>query len=916
LTTTSDSDRKASDESSDPATTAIADNIEPIAKDEEVSLDGFGNASITSTSIDEDEEEDDNAYFRDQKISDANKKCTPRKSNQQENKCSELELELTPQLKQAGIVNRFAYYRKTNAIQVLLNHHYDSKSIVFSVDKRNWNKTHSIFERQLKQKGISKEHILQLLDVLDNNYNTILSLGDDGLDPKSDSNNKIHQHQQQEQQKTSIIAAAEALLAEDDEEENDEQQVKEAVIIDPSKDLDPYISGIHYTEFVIKAIKRNVKQEDSLVRLLVYAGLTAYSYNPLCIGVRAPTTEGKTYAVIQSILKYFPKNDYVLIGSISPKALIRQHGILVDKDNYQPLEPKIRELKKEIRESKIDDEKEELQEQLSQLYKDAKYLIDISGKILLFLESPHPDVWEIIKTTLSHDAWEIEHPYVDTDLKTKNIVTRGWPACIFCSAKDESKWDIWPEIKSRFLIISPNMSQEKYLESNILTFQKLGLPNFVQQKIIVSDDDVELARKCILYLKEQIKSLCPIRYDASPRNEFKPTNPVWIPYQQYLAEALPSNRGPTMRTANQVGSLLDTVALTNSNFMVDYGNIGEKQVIARPEDLAEVIRITNNMTNSDYSGVSSNKVSFVKEIFIPTYTSKTEADSKGDKEEKIKAVTTKELCDYYKKQRKRGITTDNLKKQFLNELLANDIIGEIKSEIDGRQHIYYPLVDLEYEEEEDSKQQKQKITKLSNMLSFDNFLHCPQIKVPRNYKDVPENWLIYEILTLAKYRIDISDDNSSVTDVFDQGEQLKFLQKSNGSGNGNTTRLTIKEFVSKYEYSTDPGMSIRYILKGDFYEFHSEIFGNMIGICLLDHKDSKKLSNSSSFDNLVINGNGSSSDSIEPLNAVAIRNVLYHQQVIQKQTQVTDLLDQGSPKRDHDLYWTRGKWRDYLQQQE
>jgi hypothetical protein len=231
------------------------------------------------------------------------------------------------------------------------------------------------------------------------------------------------------------------------QEEGDQQQV----IIDPSKDLDPYIPDKDYAEFVIRSIKRNVKQEDLLVRLLVYAGLTAYSYNPLCIGIRAPTTEGKTYAVIQSILKYFAKNDYVLIGSISPKALIRQHGILMDKDNYQPLEPKIRELKKQIRQCKDDeDEKEDLQ-QLDQLYKDAKYLIDLSGKILLFLESPHPDVWEIIKTTLSHDAWEIEHPYVDTDLRTKNIVTRGWPACIFCSAKDESKWDVCLKSKVGFL---------------------------------------------------------------------------------------------------------------------------------------------------------------------------------------------------------------------------------------------------------------------------------------------------------------------------------------------------------------------------------------------------------------------------------------------------------------------------------
>ena len=62
-TATSDSsntDHKASD-NHDDTTAAIADNIEPIVEDEEnkISLDGVGSASITSTSIDG-EELDDN----------------------------------------------------------------------------------------------------------------------------------------------------------------------------------------------------------------------------------------------------------------------------------------------------------------------------------------------------------------------------------------------------------------------------------------------------------------------------------------------------------------------------------------------------------------------------------------------------------------------------------------------------------------------------------------------------------------------------------------------------------------------------------------------------------------------------------------------------------------------------------------
>jgi hypothetical protein len=113
-------------------------------------------------------------------------------TNNENNNPHVIDLELTSELTQTGIVNRFAFYRKTNAIQVLLNHHYDSKSIVFSVDKRDWNNTHSIFEKQLKQKGIDKKHIRLLSDIIDNNYQAILS-----LEPELESDSDSGSEQQQ-----------------------------------------------------------------------------------------------------------------------------------------------------------------------------------------------------------------------------------------------------------------------------------------------------------------------------------------------------------------------------------------------------------------------------------------------------------------------------------------------------------------------------------------------------------------------------------------------------------------------------------------------------------------------------------------------------------------------------------------------
>lgn len=82
---------------------------------------------------------------------------------------------------------------------------------------------------------------------------------------------------------------------------------------------------------------------------------------------------------------------------------------------------------------------------------------------------------------------------------TKNVVVRGWPSCIFCSARDESKWEVWPEIKSRFLISSPNMIHQKYKESTKLISQKIGKPNLIQQEIIISDIEMENAKQYIYY---------------------------------------------------------------------------------------------------------------------------------------------------------------------------------------------------------------------------------------------------------------------------------------------------------------------------------------------------------------------------------------------------------------------------------
>jgi Protein of unknown function, DUF488 len=88
---------------------------------------------------------------------------------------NEIELGLTPQLEKEGIVTRAVFYRKAGSVQVLLNHQYESKSIVTSIDIKNWNDTQELFEKTLKRRGIKDQHIPLLADILDENYHVIIS---------------------------------------------------------------------------------------------------------------------------------------------------------------------------------------------------------------------------------------------------------------------------------------------------------------------------------------------------------------------------------------------------------------------------------------------------------------------------------------------------------------------------------------------------------------------------------------------------------------------------------------------------------------------------------------------------------------------------------------------------------------------
>jgi len=156
------------------------------------------------------------------------------------------------------------------------------------------------------------------------------------------------------------------------------------------------------------------------------------------IGFLAESSTGKSYLPLE-LSWFFPKEDILKLGYASPTAFFHQQGEwqtdLGDK--------------RDVEESKK---------------RKVKY-IDLCQKILLFLDQPHDQLLQRLRSLLSHDDKEIIFEITDKTekygLRTKKVVIRGFPTVIFCSAQ----FGMEQQEKTRLLLLSPETNQEKLRES-------------------------------------------------------------------------------------------------------------------------------------------------------------------------------------------------------------------------------------------------------------------------------------------------------------------------------------------------------------------------------------------------------------------------------------------------------------------
>jgi hypothetical protein len=464
--------------------------------------------------------------------------------------------------------------------------------------------------------------------------------------------------------------------------------------------------------YCIGIILKEARLEDVLVKQLFYTMLSMYSNDPRNLAIQSPSGEGKNY-VIKKVADIFPKEDVFKYVGMTDKSLFHRSGKLVIKNEgtgeYEDVEELGERIDNDIedKENQIENTKDtnlkqglksqikDLEKEKEDLFRNAKKLIDLSHKCIIFLDTPRPELLNAIMSLLSHDEYEVEYEFVDTNnkngIKSKSNVLRGWPVVIFAQAVDFSHHKRYAEIQRRFAITNPRMDSDKYKAAIDLIIHKHSVPDFIYQKTVVSDEQKDQAREIVKVLREKIMD---ISHSITPGH-----NNVFIPFEAAIRDSVATKKSSDMTIADRIVSyitLLAQVNIENRPFIM-FRKKG--QAVSQTIPLATFADLKEALFLMQFSnGVRPYVLEWYYDVFLPTYNEKTEADFKaspdglGNITENRIAITTQQLAEATSNIKNKTLSPRQIRETYLDQLVNQGYIDSVSSQIDKRTDIYYPII--------------------------------------------------------------------------------------------------------------------------------------------------------------------------------------------------------------------------------
>ncbi len=393
--------------------------------------------------------------------------------------------------------------------------------------------------------------------------------------------------------------------------------------IDPNQ-FKPITSGE-----LIKTLGLTIKRDETNKLLTFLAQLSAYTEDSqLNISFNAPSSSGKSF-IPTEISRLFPKKDVIEVAYCSPTAFFHDYG-------------------------ELDKEK-------------GGYIVDLSRKIIVFLDQPHTLLLQHLRPLLSHDNKEIRLKVTDKSqkagLKTKNIFLLGYPTVIFCTAGlnlDEQE-------ATRFLLLSPEINQEKIREAIYEKIKKESNATLYKYEL-ESNPERQLLKSRIQAIKQE-----KIR-------EIKIGNPDLVT-KMFLVR-VKTFKPRHQRDIARVISLIKVFALLNLWFRERNGFI----ITANEDDIKEAYKVWDSISESQELNLPPFVYNLYKEIVLAAY-----RDRNGDSEALLKiGLTRLDIMQKHYEVYGRFLPLWQLKEQIIPLLEASGLITQEQDILDKRKTLIYP----------------------------------------------------------------------------------------------------------------------------------------------------------------------------------------------------------------------------------
>lgn len=395
-------------------------------------------------------------------------------------------------------------------------------------------------------------------------------------------------------------------------------EVKQVVPIDVSQ-LKPL-----KTDDLIKILGLTIKHDELNKAVTFLCELSAYTEGAqFNISYNAPSSAGKSY-IPTEIARLFPADDVMEIGYCSPTAFFHDVG---EQDKNQK----------------------------------GKIIVNLSRKILIFLDQPHTQLLERLRPLLSHDKKEISVKITDKSqkqgLRTKNVVLIGYPSVIFCTAGlriDEQE-------ATRFLLLSPEVNQEK-IRQGICEAIKKEADNDSYRSWLEENPDRKMLKERILAIRQE------------NIQEIKIESPNLI-QEKFFGQAN-SLKPRHQRDIKRLMAIIKSLALLNLWFRKRDGST----VMASDEDINEAFKIWEKVSVSQELNLPPYIYNLYSEIILPTW------KAKGTEEGLTRQEIIKAHYDIYG----RMVDSTQLRMQILPMLETTGLITQEQDPNDKRKILICP----------------------------------------------------------------------------------------------------------------------------------------------------------------------------------------------------------------------------------